>query len=81
MSGFCRPGSEVLDEDENGILLIDIKEVSKRLRIGERTLWRYISEGIFPPPDVSIGKKLRRWKPATIRSWVEKSGDGRGRHV
>jgi predicted DNA-binding transcriptional regulator AlpA len=81
MSGCCRPGSEVVEDAGNEILLIDIEEVSRRVNIGERTLWRYISERKFPPPDVSIGKKVRRWKPGTIRLWIDKPSESRGGYV
>ncbi|MCL2648816.1 MAG: helix-turn-helix domain-containing protein [Phycisphaerales bacterium] len=44
---------------------------------GERTLWRWVSTGQFPPPDIVVGRKYRRWKRETIESWIaEQSGKG-----
>jgi len=37
---------------------------------GERTLWRWVSTGAFPPPDISVGAKYRRWKRATVENWI-----------
>jgi len=44
---------------------------------GERTIWRWISTGKFPPPDISMGAKYRRWMRETVVNWIVKqSGKG-----
>jgi len=52
-------------------LLIDVAEVGRLLDVGQRTLWRWISTGDFPPPDVAMGRKFRRWRRATVETWID----------
>ena len=52
------------------IRLMSIAEVSEVLGIGVRTLWRWVSAGSFPQPDLRQGR-IVRWKVETIRSWVD----------
>ena len=40
------------------------------LPAGQRTLYRWISAGQFPKPDVAIGGKVRWWKRDTIEAWI-----------
>lgn len=51
--------------------LVDAHGVAAELSIGVRTLWRWVSVGIFPPPDVRIGSKVVRWKWETVTAWVD----------
>jgi predicted DNA-binding transcriptional regulator AlpA len=41
------------------------------LPLGERTVFRMISAGTFPPADVRIGGKVRLWRRETIEAWVD----------
>src|SRR5262245_40617769 len=44
---------------------------------GERTLDRWISSGVFPRPDISIGGKVRYWKRESVEAWIAvQSGTG-----
>jgi excisionase family DNA binding protein len=52
-----------------GILLIDVKEVARRLGLSDRTVWRLNSTGKLPRP-VSIGGKSKRWRSEEITAWV-----------
>lgn len=52
-------------------LLMDAAAVANALSIGERTLWRWVSTGTFPRPDISIGGKIRRWKYSTVQAWID----------
>jgi predicted DNA-binding transcriptional regulator AlpA len=45
---------------------------------GERTLRRWISSGIFPRPDISIGGKVRYWRRGTVEAWIEMQSQGSG---
>jgi predicted DNA-binding transcriptional regulator AlpA len=54
-------------------LLWRLDTVAKSLGIGRRTLERMRTAGQFPPPDVMIGRSPR-WRPETIRRWVERGG-------
>jgi predicted DNA-binding transcriptional regulator AlpA len=51
------------------VLLIDVKEVARRLDLSERTVWRLNSAGKLPKP-VSIGGKSKRWRAEEIIAWV-----------
>ena len=51
--------------------LLDVRAVAQAIAIGERTLWRWIATGLFPEPDLAVGRKYRRWKQETVDRWVE----------
>lgn len=52
-------------------LLMDVNVIADLLSIGVRTLWRLVSAGIFPAPDVTIGSKIVRWKRTTLLAWLD----------
>ena len=37
---------------------------------GKRTLDRWVSSGIFPKPDISIGGKVRYWRRESVEAWI-----------
>jgi predicted DNA-binding transcriptional regulator AlpA len=45
---------------------------------GERTIRRWMSSGIFPPADISIGGKVRYWRRETIEQWISAQANGGG---
>jgi predicted DNA-binding transcriptional regulator AlpA len=49
--------------------LLDVALVAQRLSVGQRTLWRWIRQGKFPPP-LHLGR-LRRWEPAIVDRWLQ----------
>ncbi len=55
---------------DDGPILIDVGEVARLLSVGQRSLWRWISTGDFPPPDVALGRKFRRWRRETVLRWI-----------
>ena len=55
--------------NSQGVLLIDVKEVARRLDLSERTVWRLSSAGMLPRP-VVIGGKSKRWRAEEIAAWV-----------
>jgi predicted DNA-binding transcriptional regulator AlpA len=58
-------------------VLVGAATVAAMLQIGQRTLWRWISTGVFPGPDVSIGAKIRRWRRETVDNWItSQAGEG-----
>jgi predicted DNA-binding transcriptional regulator AlpA len=59
-------------------LLLDVCEVAALLGLGERTVWKFVSNGTFPRPDVKIGTKIRKWRPATIAAWVNQQAERGG---
>jgi predicted DNA-binding transcriptional regulator AlpA len=58
-------------------LMWDAKLVALALNVGQRTLWRWIAAGTFPPPDLSIGAKIRRWRRQTVLDWIEQHTEGK----
>jgi excisionase family DNA binding protein len=53
--------------------MLTVDAVAKLLAISRRTAERMRSSGKLPQPDLRIGR-LPRWKPETIRAWIEKGG-------
>jgi predicted DNA-binding transcriptional regulator AlpA len=48
------------------------------LPIGARTLWRWVSCGQFPKPDVAFGGKVRLWRKQTVLAWIAaRAAEGR----
>lgn len=43
---------------------------------GSRTLFRWISAGKFPKPDIVFGAKVRYWKRETVEKWIEQNAAG-----
>jgi predicted DNA-binding transcriptional regulator AlpA len=40
------------------------------LPIAERTIFRLISSGKFPPADIRLGGKIRLWRRSTVETWI-----------
>ena len=38
--------------------------------VGERTLRRWMSSGLFPRADIAMGGKVRFWKKTTVEKWI-----------
>ena len=53
--------------------LLGIAELCARLNCSRRILERMRSAGRVPRPDFQLGK-CPRWKPETIRLWIERGG-------
>lgn len=66
---------KVLERQYEAVLL-DMKAVAASLSIGQRTLWRWIAAETFPPPDISVGGKIRRWKRETVEAWIAEHAEG-----
>lgn len=52
-------------------LMLRKLDLKRELNIGGRTLDRWISAGIFPKADISIGGKTRLWRRESLLSWLE----------
>ncbi len=57
------------DNKQDNILLA--KDVANQLHIHVVTIWRYIEDGIFPKPDLIIGKVKRAWYKTTIDNYIK----------
>lgn len=45
------------------------EDVAGMLNIGQRTLWRWLAQGLIPQPDLRMERTIR-WRPATIDKWL-----------
>ncbi|HEY8666966.1 MAG TPA: helix-turn-helix domain-containing protein [Tepidisphaeraceae bacterium] len=52
-------------------MLMTVDDLADALAVGTRTVWRWVSMGTFPAPDLSIGGKLRRWRRSTVEAWID----------
>jgi prophage regulatory protein len=53
------------------------KDVSNILGIQRRTLFRWISEGAFPPP-IRFNRRVVRWREEVVLAWAaEREKEGR----
>jgi len=59
------------DTTDDSRLLWKLADVARALDVGERTLHRLISSNQFPRADIKLGGKILRWKPETVREWIE----------
>jgi predicted DNA-binding transcriptional regulator AlpA len=41
------------------------------LPLAERTIYRMLSTGQFPPADIQEGGKIRLWRRETVEAWVD----------
>lgn len=53
--------------------LMSLNDVAKALACGRRTLEAMRAGGRFAPADCHIGRSPR-WKPETIRAWIDQGG-------
>jgi excisionase family DNA binding protein len=53
--------------------LLSVDDLARTLNASRRTIERMRSAGKLPRPDLHLGK-LPRWKPETIRRWIEGGG-------
>jgi len=53
--------------------MLHIDDLAELLSCSRRTVERMRSSGKVPRPDMHVGR-CPRWKPATIRAWIEKGG-------
>jgi len=49
-------------------MLIDAKELQKRLNISRTTVYELIKEGM---PNIRISERILRFDPDTVMSWLE----------
>ncbi len=66
MSANAKSSAEI---PSMAVLLIDAKELARRLDLSERTIWRLNGAGKLPKP-LLIGGKSKRWRAEEIAAWV-----------
>ena len=55
--------------------LLSIDDLTVILNCSRRLVERMRSAGKVPPPDLHVGR-MPRWKPETVRRWMEAGGKG-----
>ena len=58
--------------------LLTIADLAHLLHASRRSVERLKSSGQLPPADLIIGR-MPRWKPATVRTWIDGQAAGRGK--
>lgn len=53
--------------------LLSIADLARVLNCSRRVVEGLRSAGRLPKPDLKIGK-MPRWRPDTVRAWIEKGG-------
>jgi predicted DNA-binding transcriptional regulator AlpA len=54
--------------------MLHIDDLAELLSCSRRLVERMRSAGKIPKPDIHVGR-CPRWKPATIRAWIERGGN------
>ncbi len=49
--------------------LLTSKEVCALLRVGQRTLWRWVHTDHFPRP-IILSAAQHRWRRSTVEAWI-----------
>ncbi|MEB0008780.1 AlpA family transcriptional regulator [Pseudomonas sp. RTB3] len=60
--------------------IIRLKDVKHSTGLGRSTIYKYISEGIFPKP-VSLGDRAVGWVESEVMDWVMARIDARDLQV
>lgn len=54
--------------------LLSISGLCRVFDCDRRTIERMRSAGKLPRPDLTVGSRMPRWKPETVRAWIEQGG-------
>jgi predicted DNA-binding transcriptional regulator AlpA len=78
MSAFGPRNNPLNERNSNAPppLLVDVRTAARLIAVGERTLWRWVATGVFPPPDIAVGTKFRRWRRSTVEDWIVRQSEG-----
>ena len=55
-----------------GTALLSSAEVSKRLRVSAKSIYKWMDEGNFPK-SIRLGQ-MHRWRESDIEAWLERGG-------
>lgn len=53
--------------------MMSVADLTRWFGCSRRLVERARANGTFPKPDLMLGR-LPRWKPETVRAWVERGG-------
>ena len=49
--------------------LLTAEQVAAALGLHVHSFWRWVSAERFPGPDLTMGRKYRRWYSSTLATW------------
>lgn len=54
--------------------LLGTSDVQALLGVSRITIFRWVRDGAFPPPDMVIGgvRAIKRWRRATVDDWIQR---------
>jgi len=70
-----RRHAEALARSALGVGMLTYADLAAMLNMGERTVRRWVAEGVLPPPDLRL-RGVIRWRPATIEQWLRQQAKG-----
>ena len=80
MTGTTAPEAGALDRSEAPRPadvaiepLMSIRDLAEVLKCSRRSVERLRASGRVPKPDIIVGR-MPRWRPGTIRRWLEREG-------
>jgi predicted DNA-binding transcriptional regulator AlpA len=53
-------------------------DLARVLNCSRRVVERMRAAGRLPKPDLFVGNRSPRWRPETIRRWIDEQAQGRG---
>src|SRR5438552_987931 len=56
----------------DGQALLTAQQIAAKFTIGIRTFWRWVASEEFPPADVQMGAKIRRWRCSSVAKWLQR---------
>jgi excisionase family DNA binding protein len=51
------------------MMFLSDKQIAERIGVSRQTIWRWVSQGDFPPP-VKLGPSVTRWKTSAVDAWL-----------
>ena len=54
--------------------LLNVREVSKIVKMATSSIYRYVARGEFPEP-VKLSSRMTRWRRSEIQAWINESGE------
>jgi predicted DNA-binding transcriptional regulator AlpA len=56
---------------QSDMQLLSVDDIAKLVGVTATSVWRWVDDGEFPPPDMRISSRVTRWKASTVAKWQE----------
>lgn len=63
---------------ERGDELLSIAQITQRFNVSRTTLHTWRSQGVFPPPEPTVGSTRLRWKESVVSAFFATSPKAQG---